>query len=106
VRNLALDLARARLRERRLHLPDPGWDHVADARPGPDVALADRERLRLVIRALDALPLRERRALELYRFEGRTLQQLAEEMGVSVSTAHGLVHRGLAACRAALEEGA
>ena len=106
VRNLALDLARARTRERRLYLPDPSWDTVTDNRPGPETHLADRQRLRLVIRALDALPPRERRALELYRFEGRTLQQLADEMGVSVSTAHAMVHRGLAACRAALEEGA
>lgn len=106
VRNVALDLGRRRTREQGLFAPDPEWEAVPDHAPGPETVLEGREALQRVAAELDVLPPRVRRALELYRFEERTLQEVADAMGVSVSTAHALVHRGLTACRRAMDAGA
>lgn len=106
VRNLALDLGRRKSRERRLY--DPSFaavNSVADTRPGPEATLVSRERVRRVSDAFHTLPEQTRRALQLYRFEEKTLQDIADILGVSVSTAHRLVHCGLESCRVALLEG-
>ncbi|AJE45814.1 sigma-70 family RNA polymerase sigma factor [Celeribacter indicus] len=103
VRNLALDTGRRQGRERKMRVADDIWENLPDHRPDPETIVADRERVRLVLRAVEALPPRTRRALELYRLEQRTLQEVADEMKISVSTAHGLVRKGLIACSRALD---
>jgi RNA polymerase sigma factor (sigma-70 family) len=48
-----------------------------------------------VHRAVERLPAAQRRALELAYFRGRTCRQVADEMGVSVSTAKSCLRLGL-----------
>lgn len=58
-------------------LPDPGR--------GPDEELVDRELHAYLRDAVELLPERHRLVIQGYFFEGRTSEQLAEEIGVTVS---------------------
>jgi|TARA_B100001059_G_scaffold86801_1_gene84950 RNA polymerase sigma-70 factor (ECF subfamily) len=102
VRNLAMDHLR---RDRGEHSSDDDtWlDSVADQAPGPEAHAVSSHELRAVNAALARLPTRTRRAFELYRLQGYTLQQVADSMGLSVGTVHQLVHAGLRCCAKALE---
>jgi RNA polymerase sigma factor (sigma-70 family) len=101
VRNLALDGRRRRAREGR-HVVE-GADLLAEAvaedRPSPEAEVAARAELRLVREAMRELPERTRIALEMHRFGGATLQDIADYLGISVGLAHSLVVRGLDHCR-------
>ena len=77
-------------------LPDPGH--------GPDDELVDRELHAYLRDAVDVLPERHRLVIQGYFFEGRTSEELAAEIGVTVSRisqlrteAFGLIREGLAA---------
>lgn len=101
VRNLALDGCRKRAREGR-HVVE-GAELVAAAvaedRPSPEAEAAARSELRLVREAMLELPERTRIALEMHRFGGATLHEIADFLGISVGLAHSLVVQGLDHCR-------
>ncbi len=100
VRNLALDRHRRRQREARIIERDNGQaEAVAEDRPSPETEAVHRAELRVLMAALDELPQRTRIALEMHRFGGCKLREIAEHLGVSSSTAHTLVVEGLAHCR-------
>lgn len=89
--NLVLDRARAR---RRAMLRDRSWVEedgpVTEAdRPDPapdaDSALLEQEEARAVRTAIESLPDGARRALTLYRFEGRPQADIARIMGITLS---------------------
>ena len=77
---------------------------VSESGRGPDEELVDRE-LRAYLRdAVDVLPERHRLVIRGYFFESRTSEELAEEIGVTVSRvsqlrteAFGMIREGLAA---------
>ena len=91
--NLVLDQRRARqramTRDRRWLEEDDGPGGPPEDRPDPaepaDEALARRQEADLLRRAIDGLPPGARRALCLYRFEGRGQGEIAEIMGISRS---------------------
>jgi len=103
VRNLALDGQRRRRLEGQYFptqpetAPDP-----ADDRPSPEDEAIARQQLRQVIAALDTLPERTRIALEMHRFGGCTLKEIARHLGISVSMAQVLVIDGVKRCQRAL----
>jgi RNA polymerase sigma factor FliA len=77
-------------------LPDPGR--------GPDEELVDRELHAYLRDAVDVLPERHRLVIQGYFFEGRTSEELAAEIGVTVSRvsqlrseAFAMIREGLAA---------
>jgi RNA polymerase sigma-70 factor (ECF subfamily) len=70
--------------------------------PTPEAHAVARDELRALNRMLSIMPGRMRRAVEMHRLEGATLKQISERLGVSTTTAHGLVTEGLARCRTAL----
>lgn len=95
VRNLALDWARRAGRE-VVQAPDgPAWRGLANPAPSAEHVLLQRDEFRAVMEALDALPERTRLAFRLYKFEDKTLQEIADLLGVSVSRAHQMVRDGL-----------
>ncbi|WP_212632116.1 sigma-70 family RNA polymerase sigma factor [Pseudomonas sp. KB-10] len=102
VRNLALDHVR---RDRgESSGDDASWlDSIADQAPGPEAHAVSRNELQRVGEALERLPERTRRAFELYRLQGYTLQQVADAMDISIGTVHQLVHTALRSCVDALE---
>jgi len=105
VRNLALDEYRQRRRREQLMTLDPGDDpEVPDGEAvGVDRVLMARQELTLVTAELARMPSRMRRAVELHRVSGAPLREIAAELGVSVTTAHGLVTQGVERCRKCLE---
>jgi len=103
VRNLALDLTRRRAGERRHEDGAAAWWILPAAPRTPEQEMIHRQELARIERALSALPPRSRAAVALHRFEGCTLQEIANRLGVSVPTAHRLVRSALVAITRALE---
>lgn len=99
VRNLAFDWLRRHAGEVRLFESGAAVEETAEDRPSPEDELAQREQLRLLSQALAELPDRTRRALEMHRFEGLKLREIAERLDISVTLAHSLVFQALDHCR-------
>mgnify|MGYP003138738778 CR=1 FL=1 len=106
VRNLAVDRLRRARRERARFAPgDPAGTagSVAADAPSPETEAIDRDALAALEAALAELPERTRIALEMHRFGGCRLKEIADRLGVSVTTAHTLVAEGVAHCRRRLK---
>lgn len=103
VRNLALDLRISEAREQRRHAMPPDWLIPTMAATPEEACLQDDE-LEQLARALTNLPEQNRRALEMHRLGGKTLAQIAEQLGVSSPTAHRLVRDALVRLARALPE--
>ena len=106
VRNLALDGRRSQVREARYVVrgADLLAEGVAEDRPSPEAEAVGRGELRAVQAALLELPERTRIALEMHRFGGATLKDIADFLDISVGLAHALVRDGLEHCRTRLRK--
>lgn len=107
VRNLAIDSYRKRQREGRvMTLRDDAtlWE-APDDTPTPETAAAARDEFRLLQDALDELPERTRIALEMRRFGGFKLHEIASHLGISQTTAHDIIVKGIAHCRRRVRPG-
>lgn len=106
VRNLAMDWTRRLRTEARHRQGEPEAWMIPPAAPSPERQASDREALRRLARVLAELPVPARRACEMHRLDGLTLEEVAERLGVSVATAHRLVRDALAllASRLAAED--
>lgn len=104
VRNLALDGRRKQAREARWLVPgaESQADRVAEDRPSPEAEAVGKGELRAVRAAMLELPERTRIALEMHRFGGATLRDIADYLDISVGLAHSLVVDGLEHCRVRL----
>lgn len=103
VRNLALNCVRHRALEKTSSDPD-ALVTLAAAMATPEHDVICREELQVVAEALARLPERTRRAFELHRLGGHTLQQVAAILGVSVGLAHQLVRDALTHCAESLDD--
>lgn len=107
VRNLCLDSKRGIARDRRRDLllaeALSDLEGLRDAGPTPEASAVSRQELRRLQEAMTELPERMRRALELHRFAELTVKQVAQELDVSVGTAHGLISQALEHCRQRLD---
>jgi RNA polymerase sigma-70 factor (ECF subfamily) len=101
VRNLAVDDRRRMQREQQVVQADAEAvaSETADEGPSPEATVAARDELRLLDEAMAELPTRTRIALEMRRFGGCKLKEIAAHLGVSVTVAHDLVAEGVAHCR-------
>lgn len=84
-------------------VPAPFWDEPQPSAESAALLAEDRCR---VLRALAALPRRQREALVLRYYQRLTEPEIAEAMGISRGTVKSTLHRGLAALgsRFALED--
>lgn len=100
VRNLSIDLLRRRAREGRISGGDveDAAGRVADESPSPEAALGARRDLDCVMGVLRSLPERQQVAIEMYRFGGYKLREIADHLQVSVPLVHLLISEGLAVC--------
>lgn len=100
VRNLAIDALRRKMRESRLSGGDmeTAIHMVADGRASPEAALSARRDLACVLGVLRTLPERQRTAIEMYRFGGHKLREIAAHLNISVPLVHLLISEGLATC--------
>ncbi|MCH4875876.1 sigma-70 family RNA polymerase sigma factor [Pseudomonas sp. TMW22090] len=96
VRNLALDLKRSRSREHDHAASPPLWLLPTTANDPAEICQHSMTLERLSD-ALQALPDNSRKALELHRFGGFTLAEIAGQLGVSLTTAHRLLREALLA---------
>lgn len=104
VRNLALDGRRRTMLEGR-HIEGTlvqVEDEIAEDRPSPEAVLMARQDLQRVLAAMAELPERTRIALEMHRFGGCKLREIAERLGISVSMAQVLVMDGIRHCQRSL----
>lgn len=102
IRNLALDGRRKAQRESRVMAPesiDAVIDSAADSRPTPEVSALYKNELDLLQVAISELPERTRIALEMHRFGGCKLREIAAVLGVSLPMAHTLVSEGVQHCK-------
>lgn len=100
VRNLALDGRRRALHAAQRHplvLDDVAELVPCDA-PSPEQAAIAHSELDAVRLALAQLPDRTRIAVEMHRFGGHTLSEIAAFLGISVGLAHALVADGIKHC--------
>ncbi|QEH37229.1 RNA polymerase sigma factor [Aquisphaera giovannonii] len=79
-------------------------DCLADGEPSPSRKLIHHERMLAVARALEALPENQRRAVEMHHLQGMPLAEIAAALGTTRPAVAGLLHRGLKALRANLDE--
>lgn len=90
VRNLALDWLRKP--EAAVKVDDSrDMERLADAAATPEQVMMQRDQVRVLAEALEELPERTRVAFKMRRLEGRSLQEIADHLGVSVVRAHQLV---------------
>ncbi len=104
VRNLAIDrLWRAR-RDGEVFASDGQamLDDLAAEQPTPEQVILARSEFARLEAALSELPERMRIAVEMHRFGGAKLREIAVELDVSVTVAHELVTGGVAHCRSRL----
>jgi RNA polymerase sigma-70 factor (ECF subfamily) len=99
-----------RLRSRRTRPEAQGSDdqHAMDEMPGsmPDAAasMLDEEQTRIVQRALGALPLIQRVAIELAYYDGLSHREIAERLEEPLGTVKTRIRLGLLKLRDALTE--
>jgi RNA polymerase sigma-70 factor, ECF subfamily len=69
-----------------------------------ETALEQQERSRMVRRALDSLPPRQKMAITLLRFEGLCYKDISQILECSVSAVESLIFRGMEALKTILTE--
>ena len=95
VRNLAIDWVRQRAREQRRQAEEPAWWMLPDQPRTPEQEMLHRQDLARIDAALSELSPEARLAVEMHRFGGYTLSEIAARLNTSVPTAHRLVRDAL-----------
>ena len=95
VRNLAIDRIRQRALEQRRQVEEPAWWMLPSTPRTPEQELLHRQDLGCIAEALSELAPEARLAVEMHRFGGYTLSEIAARLDTSVPTAHRLVQDAL-----------
>jgi len=90
-RNLTIDHQRREKRRPVVPLSDKAFEAVADPAPNAETIVYDRQRLKLVERALAELPERSRRAFALYQSGERPIAEVGTALGLSTTQTWRLV---------------
>ena len=98
LRNLVLAEVRHRKVVPIVPLPAFEWAELADERPGADREAEARDDLRLLRELIEALPPQCRRVVTLKKIHGLTNAEIAETMGLSISTVEKHLVKGLRTC--------
>ncbi|MEM9633790.1 MAG: RNA polymerase sigma factor [Pseudomonadota bacterium] len=94
--NLALDWARRKKLESRLNAEDlPQWVQPQDVGT-PEKTVLVGDELRRITEFLDTCPEQNRIVVEMYRFGGCTMEQIAEHLDLSVSSVHRILRKTMA----------
>jgi RNA polymerase sigma factor (sigma-70 family) len=95
VRNLALDWVRRGPREVSQAPDSPLWTELPSEEPSAERIIVQRDEIRALMEAVAELSPRVQLAFRLYKLEERPLQEVATEIGVSLSRAHQMVCEAL-----------
>ncbi|MFZ5780449.1 MAG: sigma-70 family RNA polymerase sigma factor [Pseudomonadota bacterium] len=91
VRNLALDTLTRKTRETVADTALAPYDTIPHEEPSAEDVVFHRDRLRLLADAIAELPERTQIAFRMYRLEEKTLQVIADHLGISVARTFQLV---------------
>lgn len=95
VRNLVHNHHRRQGVRATRHPDDYPWWARYQATETPETQVMALERAKIAAQAIGALAPKVRQAVEMYRFDGLKLEEIALELNVSVSTAHRLLKEGM-----------
>lgn len=90
-RNLSINHQRRESLVRTVDLSGEEVLRIADPSPSAEAAVYSRQCLAQTRRALSELPERTRRAFEMHRLDGRTIADVAEELGLSTGRTWTLI---------------
>jgi RNA polymerase sigma-70 factor (ECF subfamily) len=94
----------ARSRERTFAaLDETAYSALRDGSPGPEDAVIDRQRMLRISHAMGDLSHQQRQVLEL-RASGLRYREIAETLGVSISTVYEFLNRALRRLKGAADE--
>ena len=102
VRNLSIDCARRRARERGLAELEEEGTQLAAPCPCPETAMARCQALRIVMSALQELPERTSHAFQMHRIDGVSQRDIASQLHVSPTLVNFMVRDAHNHCRAKL----
>jgi len=88
VRNLSFDFLKRQKIEKREQQNEPPFWSIPNETPTPEEFVAVTDEVRRISEILDDLPVEIRIALEMHRFGGYTLEEIAAHLGISIATAH------------------
>lgn len=95
VRNLCFDLIKRQKIEMRERDTEPPFWSVPQPVDTPEETVLASDEVRIVQEVLDSLPQDVRIAVEMHRFGGHTLEEVAAHLGISVATAYRHVRAAL-----------
>lgn len=102
VRNLSIDCARRRARERGLAELEEDGTQLAAPCPCPETTMARCQALRIVMSALQELPERTSHAFQMHRIEGVSQRDIASQLHVSPTLVNFMVRDAHNHCRSKL----
>ena len=91
-RNAALNCRRAQSRRPQGECLED-YDHLSDPAPTPEQALLQKERMQAVVRAVDALPGRDRALFYRRYYYCQSTAQIAAELGLTERAVEGRLYR-------------
>ena len=109
---IATNLALNAIRDRKGEVPQsdeesseggPSATRLVDSRPNVEQQLMQSDRERLIRRAVEELPERQRAAVILHKYQDVDYQQIAKVLGVSESAVKSLLFRAYESLRMRLE---
>ena len=109
---IATNLALNAIRDRKGEVPQsdeesseggPSATRLVDSRPNVEQQLLQSDRERLIRRAVEELPERQRAAVILHKYQDVDYQQIAKVLGVSESAVKSLLFRAYESLRTRLE---
>ena len=103
VDSIDVDVRRASLLSLHTLAPNTAEELLPVAGDGPEAVLLKREQLGYLHDAVDELPERMRTVVRLYFFEQRTMQHIAEQLGVTESRVSQLRSEALTLLRAGID---
>ena len=103
-RNLILDAARRNKVVAFDAFADLGALNLPDGQPSPEAAVTARDELRVLQAAVDRLPPRAREVFLLRRIDNLSLVEVADRLGLSVSTVEKHLTRAMAELTRAMAE--
>ncbi len=102
-RNLALDHLRSHSVSRTIPLVDDHLSNVIDGSETAPEAVARKQELLIMRKAIESLPERCRQIVTLHKVYGIPQKEVAKRMGISVNTLSTQLAIGLAKCTAYVE---
>ncbi|MCA9634030.1 MAG: RNA polymerase sigma factor [Myxococcales bacterium] len=92
-RNVVFEFIRGKVRDQARAVEDVGSSSIVDLAPGLSTIAIQRAEQRLLVEALQRLPLDLQMAIELYYWEELSVAELAEALEVPAGTVKSRLHR-------------